>query len=201
VDELERGRRLGEEILAEAQRKAARVISKARAETVTILDEAANSAAESRERALFEARKKANEEKRRILGGTDLEIRKDSLMRIQLYLDQLIPSALARVRSQSFAESRPWLEERLKEGLQIMGEDASVLSLSSEADAAELAGLVSSLGFGGQVERDQGLAEPEAVLRSEDGSLRFEVRIDQIVGQRQREIRQAALQPFWGGLS
>jgi len=193
VDELDRGRRLGEEILAEADRKAARVLAKARTGADAVLEEATRSAAQARERILADAHKKAISERERILRGTELEIRKDSLVRIQACLDGMIPAAIERVRSLGRELCPGWLESMIREGIRIMGQDAAVLRLSALLNPDSVRELVTRLGFGGVVESDDALASCEAIVLSQDGMLRYEILVSGLAREKDREMRQAAL--------
>ena len=147
MDELDYGRRLSEEILAEADRKAARILGKAEREAGAILAEAKSQAAGYREKMLAEARVRAENEKQRILRGTELEIRKDSLVRYRDYCDTLIPEAAELARRQGFEMHPDWLADSLARGLAVMGEDAGA-SFSQELDDVQVKALVARLLLG-----------------------------------------------------
>lgn len=193
MDELDRGRRLREEILAEADRKAARVLAKARTGAAAILEEARSSAAQAREQILAEAQQKALSEKERILRGTELEIRKDSLIRTQARLEEMIPAASERARTLGRELAPGWLENMIKEGIRIMGEEAGVLRLSSLLKPDSVGELLARTGFSGHVESDSALAPAEAVLLSQDGMVRYEILFSGLARDKERAMYQAAL--------
>jgi len=194
MDELDKGRRLSEEILAEADRKAARILGKAEREAGAILAEAKCQAAGYREKMLAEARVRAENEKQRILRGTELEIRKDSLVRYRDYCDTLIPEAAELARRQGFEMHPDWLADSLARGLAVMGEDAGSITFSQELDDVQVKALVARLRFSGMIRRDPGLAPVEAVIASGDGDLRYEILVEELAIEHDREMRQAALE-------
>jgi len=194
MDELDKGRRLSEEILAEADRKAARILGKAEREAGAILAEAKSQAAGYREKMLAEARVRAENAKQRILRGTELEIRKDSLVRYRDYCDTLIPEAAELARRQGFEMHPDWLADSLARGLAVMGEDAGSITFSQELDDVQVKALVARLRFSGMIRRDPGLAPVEAVIASGDGDLRYEILVEELAIEHDREMRQAALE-------
>jgi len=199
VSEIDKGKRLGDEITADAERKSARIIAKAKSEEERMVA-AARADAEAASRIVFGAAEaKAKTERARILAGTDLIIKRQRLEHLQRYLDQVCADALARLIDKEWSGVQDWLADQIRAGAGLLGRDAARLTLSERLSEEERAGFGKRVGFSGEITGAASLAAGEAILSSADGRLRYEVRFKDIFQNRQRELFAAALRALFGG--
>jgi len=194
----DKGKKLGDEIIKDTERKTARILAKAKTEEDRIIAEARTAALAAAGAHTNTAREKARTERAQILAGAALEIKRKKLDRIFICIDRIHARALARVQGMEWGALEDWLALQVHKGLSLLDHDEVRLILSEKLKPAERTQFCKKIAFAGKVSALASLFPGEAILQSADGKIRYEICFKEIFQQKRRELFDLAQRMLFG---
>ncbi|MDR2734099.1 MAG: V-type ATP synthase subunit E [Spirochaetota bacterium] len=194
----DKGKKLGDEIIKDTERKTARILAKAKAEEDRVIAEARDAALASARAHTKAAEEKARTERAQILAGAALEIKRKKLEHIALCIDRIHTRALARMQDMEWGALEDWLARQVQKGLGLLDHDDTSLILSEKLKPEERKQFCKKIAFTGTVRSLASLAPGEAILQSGDGKIRYEICFREIFQQKRRELFECARRMLFG---
>jgi V/A-type H+/Na+-transporting ATPase subunit E len=194
----DKGKKLGDEIIKDTERKTARILAKAKTEEDRIIAEARAAALASANAHTDAAQEKARTERAQILAGAALEIKRKKLDHISVCIDRVYDRALARIQGMEWSAIEDWLARQVRNGLQLLDHDEISLVLSEKLKPEERKQFCKKVAFTGKVSGQASLAPGEAILQTADGKIRYEICFKEIFQQKRRELFDLARRMLFG---
>jgi len=194
----DKGKKLGDEIIKDTERKTARILAKAKAEQDRIIAEARAAALASASAHTGIAEERARTERAQILAGAALEIKRKKLEHITLCIERIYARALERVQGMEQGALEDWLARQAQKGLQLLEHDEASLILSEKLKPEERKQFCKKIAYTGKAGCQAALAPGEAIIRSADGKIRYEICFKEIFQQKRRELFDLARRMLFG---
>lgn len=132
----EQERKLREEILDDAKRKAERTLARAKREADEARKQVATEQQAERDQALQRAAERAQAQSRSILATVDQEVRLRRLAAREEIIERSLDEALAGARGLAVADAQQSLAELLAEALEALGDGAVTVRVNPKSVAA-----------------------------------------------------------------
>ncbi|MCK4908154.1 MAG: V-type ATP synthase subunit E [Spirochaetes bacterium] len=168
------GNILKKEIINDARNKAVRIISKAEKECAAIIIKAEEKSKKECDSIFERVKAKAEIESNKILAGTNLEIKRNRLSKVNLFLEGIVKEALDRISEIKGQAAEGILEKNINNALAALSENEVQIIVSKDIAEDIIHNIMKKNKIKFSIKKSDKLFSSEVIVNSRDGFLRYE---------------------------